>query len=106
MLLAQLLAQESTDSSGSGWATLIVYVAILGGIFYFLILRPQRTRASRHRQLMSSLVVGDEIRTAGGIFGHVRDLDEESAVIEVEDGTRLRIARGAIATKIETSVEG
>lgn len=101
-----ILAQDASDNAGSGWATLIVYVVILGSIFYFLILRPQRTRASRHRQLMASLAVGDEIRTAGGIFGFVRSLDEDSAVIEVEDGTRIRIARGAISTKIEPQTEG
>ena len=100
-----ILAQDATESTNSGWATLIVYVVILGSIFYFLILRPQRTRASRHRTLMGSLVVGDEVRTAGGIFGFVRDLDDDSAVIEVEDGTRLRVARGAIATKIEPVTE-
>lgn len=105
-MIAFILAQESTDeAAGSGWATLIIYLAILGAIFYFLILRPQRVRRDRHRKLMDSLAVGDEIRSAGGIYGTVRDLDDDSAVIEVEDGTRIRIARGAIATKVEAAGE-
>jgi preprotein translocase subunit YajC len=102
---ALIFAQESTNGTTSGWATLIVYVVILGAIFYFLILRPQRVRRERHRTLMDSLQVGDEVRTAGGVYGYIRVLDEDSAVIEVEDGTRIRFARGAIATKIEATSE-
>ncbi len=105
MLSLFILAQESTDTTAPGWVGPVFYGVIFAAIFYFLILRPQRTRASRHRSLMGSMAIGDEIRTAGGIYGFVRDLDDESAVIEVEDGTRLRIARGAIAAKITATEE-
>jgi preprotein translocase subunit YajC len=99
MMATLILAQEST---GTGWQSLVFYGVIFAAIFYFLILRPQRTRASRHRALMGALEVDDEIRTAGGMYGFVRSLDDDSVVIEVEDGTRIRIARGAIAAKIAT----
>ena len=105
MIAAFILAQDAAETSAPAWVGPLFYVVIFAAIFYFLILRPQRTRASRHRELMRSLEVGDEIRTAGGIYGFVRELDEESAVIEVEDGSRLRIARGAIATKIAIVTE-
>lgn len=100
-----ILAQESTNGGGSSAIGFIVWIGVLVGVFYFLIFRPQRTRAKRHRDLMSTLEVGDEVRSAGGIYGHIRDLDDDSAVIEVEDGTRLRIARGAIAAKIQPPSE-
>jgi preprotein translocase subunit YajC len=105
MISSFILAQDAAENTAPAWVGPLFYVVIFAAIFYFLILRPQRTRASRHRELMRSLEVGDEIRTAGGIYGFVRTLDDESAVIEVEDGTRLRIARGAIATKIAIVTE-
>ena len=88
-----------TDGGGSAVVTLILYAAILGGIFWFLIIRPNRTRTRRHKELMATLAVGDEIQTAGGIYGIVRDIDEDTAVIEVEGGSTLRVARRAIAGK-------
>ena len=95
---ALMFAQQD---SGSTVVTLILYAAILGGIFWFLIIRPNRGRVRRHQELMATLAVGDEIQTAGGIYGIVRDIDEESAVIEVEGGGTLRVARRAIAAKTE-----
>ena len=96
---ALILAQED---SGSTVVTLILYAAILGGIFWFLIIRPNRTRMRRHQDLMATLAVGDDIQTAGGIYGTIRSIDEESAVIEVEGGGTLRVARRAIAAKTVT----
>lgn len=96
-----ILAQDTTtNSGGNALVTLLVYGVILGGIFYFLIIRPNRGRARAHQELMASLSVGDEIQTAGGIFGRVRSLEDTSVVIEVEDGGTLRVARRAIATKL------
>lgn len=102
---ALLLAQDTTTDGGSAVVTLLLYAAILGGIFWFLIIRPNRTRAKRHQELMATLGVGDEVQTAGGIYGVVRDIDEDTVIIEVEDGSRLRVARRAVAGKTTTEVE-
>lgn len=99
-----MLAQDG-ESTGNAVFTLIFYAVILGGIFYFLIIRPQRTRARRHQELIGSIGVGDEVTTAGGIYGTVETIDDETAVIRVEDGGSLRIARRAIATKVSTTSE-
>ncbi len=99
MFESLILAQESTNGSNA-LVTLLIYGAILGGIFYLLILRPQRGRARRHQELMGSLEIGDEVQTAGGIYGIIRRMDEDSMVIEVEDGGSLRVARRAIASKV------
>ena len=96
-----ILAQ--TDDTGFGWEATIIWFAAIAAFFYFFVVRPNRRRRDAHKNLMDALAVGDDVRTVGGIYGKVRDLDEESAVIEVEDGSRLRIARGAISTKIETA---
>lgn len=99
---ALILAQEDGSSTV---VTLILYAAILGGIFWFLIIRPNRTRLKRHQNLMATLAVGDNVQTAGGLYGIIRSIDEESAVIEVEDGGTLRVARRAIAAKTVADTE-
>ena len=69
-------------------------------VFYFLILRPQRARMRAQQSLSASLAVGDRVQTIGGIQGVVRTLDDDTAVIEVEQG-RIRVARRAISSKLE-----
>lgn len=69
-------------------------------VFYFLILRPQRKRVKAQQALASSISVGDKVQTIGGIQGRVQSLDDATVVLEVEQG-RIRIARRAIAQKID-----
>lgn len=97
-ILAQ--AEEGAESSGNIFVTLVLYAVIIGGLFYFLMIRPQRTRMRRHEALMSELQVGDEVQTIGGIYGRIEHLDEETAVLGIEGGGRLRVARRALAAKI------
>ncbi len=96
-ILAQ--ADDAAASSGSAWQVLLLYAVIIGGLFYFLMIRPQRNRVRRHQQLVDSLEVGDEVTTIGGIYGRIEFLDEEAAVIQTEGGGRLRVARRALAGK-------
>jgi preprotein translocase subunit YajC len=77
----------------------LVFLAVMLAVFYFLILRPQRNRMKAQQQLSSSLSLGDRVQTIGGIQGVVRALDDDSVVIEVEQG-RIRVARRAIANKL------
>jgi preprotein translocase subunit YajC len=69
-------------------------------VFYFLILRPQRKRMKAQQELASSIAVGDRVQTIGGIQGRVHSLDDSSVVLELEQG-RIRLARRAIAQKID-----
>ena len=99
-MIAQTLfastGQQSTGGIGS-----FVFLAVMLAVFYFLILRPQRARMRAQQQISASLAVGDRVQTIGGIQGIVRSLDDDSAVIEVEQG-RIRVARRAISSKLES----
>ena len=103
LLLAQIIAQDSGDGGGGAAGSLgfILIIALLGGFFWFMIIRPQRNQVKQRRELVQALEVGDEIRTGGGIFGTIRRLDDESAIIEVEDGGLLKVVRLAIVSKVE-----
>jgi len=50
--------------------------------------------------MMSEIAVGDEVQTIGGIYGRIEFMDETTAVLQVEGGGRLRVARRALAGKI------
>jgi len=96
-----ILAQaETAAEEGSTWLTLILYAVVLGGLFDFLMIRPQRTRMRRQQEMIEALKIGDEVTTIGGIYGRIEFMDDTTAVLQVEGGGRLRVARRALAGKV------
>jgi len=81
--------------------TVIIFLVLIFGIFYFLFIRPQRRRQKEHQQLVEELKAGDRVITAGGIYGRIESLAEDSIVIKVESGATLRVARNSIALRRE-----
>ena len=94
----QLAADSSKNGSG-GVATLIFFVPLIL-VFYFLMIRPQRTRMRQHQDLMRALEVGDEVETIGGIFGTIRTVSDDEFTLEISPGTTVRISRGAVRRKV------
>jgi preprotein translocase subunit YajC len=80
-----------------------IFLILLFGMFYFLIIRPQRKRQQRHQELMDALQPGDRIITIGGIHGQIESMTEENIILKVESGATLRMARNAVAYKQEIS---
>ncbi len=100
ILASSLVVAQAGDGGGSsGLLSFLVIILVLGGFFWFLIIRPQRNQLRRRQELSASLEVGDAVRTGGGIMGVVRRIDEDSVVLEVEDGGLLRVARMAVVHK-------
>jgi preprotein translocase subunit YajC len=101
--MIRILAQSSGGtSSGGSLVSLLFPLVLLGGVFYFLLLRPNRTRQRQQQSLLKSLQVGDEVMTAGGIFGTLKDIDEEDDIVTVEiaPGTEVRMLRRAISQRM------
>ena len=77
----------------------IVYFALLAVAFFFLIVRPQRRQLAARRALIQAVDVGDEIITAGGIYGVVLSIDEDTMQVEIAPGVVLTLAREAVARR-------
>ena len=82
---------------GSGFLVLLV---VMFGFLYFLLIRPQRAQQRKHADLLSSLKPGDEVVTAGGIYGEVVQLDAERVMLEIDEDVRIAVARRAIASVV------
>jgi len=83
----------------------LIVIVVLFGLFWVVLLRPQRRRAAVQRALLSSLEPGDEIISTGGMFGVIRSIDEEELHVEVSDGVVVRMARRAVAGIVEHEEE-
>ena len=87
----------------------ILIIAVLFGLMYFLMIRPQRMKAQQQRQMLTAVAPGDEILTVGGIYGIVQELepDEDGGdlVVEIADGIHVRVARKALAMVVKPEDE-
>jgi preprotein translocase subunit YajC len=77
-------------------AGLLVVVALFV-LFWLLLIRPQRRRQRVQEEMIGSLAVGDEIVTAGGLYGEITALDEDEVYLEIAEGVEVRVARRAVA---------
>ena len=109
MLITFALLQAAEEAAASGTSSIItsiLFFAVIGGLFWFLLIRPQRTRSKRQKAVVSSLEVGDEVHTIGGIIGTIEFMDDASAVLQIEGGGRMRVVRRAIADKYVPPTQG
>ena len=85
-------------SSGGGFFFIIIIAFLL---LWLIVVRPQRKRQNQQRALVNELQVGDEVLTAGGIYGTVSRLDEDEVTVEIAPRTEVRVARRAVAGVIQ-----
>jgi preprotein translocase subunit YajC len=70
-------------------------------LLWLFVLRPQRRRSTEQLQMQDTLRVGDEVITAGGIRGYVRQLDEEVLKVEIAPEVVVRLDRRAVAALVQ-----
>ncbi len=91
-------ATASTTAGMGDFSTILMIVMMLG-ILYFMIIRPENKRKKEAEQLRSSLKVGDEIVTIGGITGKVVNVKDDRFVIETgADQVRIEFTKWALST--------
>jgi len=105
VLLSGCLPATTTSPSGetgtaSGWEStwpMLAFLAVIFVFFWFVMIRPQRKRQKEHQNMMEGLNKGDRVITAGGIYGSIESLSEDSVVLKMEGGQTIRVARGSVA---------
>lgn len=79
-------------------------IVMIFAVFYFLLLRPQQKKAKVHQEMVQNLRRGDRIVTSGGIVATVsRVVNDNEAIIEVEDQVKLRVIKSAISEVVSKS---
>ncbi len=98
------LSEASTTNTVNGGntflgiLTMIIPLALMVLIFYFLIIRPEKKRNKEMQDMLSNIQVADEVVTNGGIIGRVLSVKEDTVLIETgSDRTKIRVMKSAIA---------
>lgn len=85
-----------TGGAQGGLMGMLLPLALFVVIFYFLIIRPQKKRQRQHQEMLASIKRGDQVVTAGGFFGIVRETKDDSYILEIADGVKARILKSSV----------
>lgn len=92
VLLAKSGASAASGNAGQGsLITMILLYAVIFGVFWFFVIRPQGKQRKEHDALLTTLEVGDSILTTSGFFGVVIDITDEIVIVEFGSNKNCRI---------------
>jgi preprotein translocase subunit YajC len=94
---AQSAAAGGGNPSQQVFLTTVVPLALLFGIFYFLLIRPQTQKAKEHDKMLRDLKRNDEVVTTGGLIGRIHELGDRVVTLEIASNVRVRVERSQIA---------
>ena len=92
-----LLLFAPSGQGGAGMSAFLIQIALFIGIFYFLLIRPQRRQAEQHKQLLASLQRGDRIVTSSGIIAEVLHIKDEEVTVRSGEA-KFVITRSAVSS--------
>ena len=75
---------------------MIVWVAIMIALCYFMLIRPQQRKEKERLALIGGIKTGDRIIFGGGIIGTVANLKDKVLVVKVSEDTKLEILRASV----------
>lgn len=81
---------------GNIFSSLIIPLALMFAVFYFLLIRPQQKRQKARNSMLDSLQKGDSVIKIGGIHGNIVDINDEKVTLKVNDDMRLTFERNSI----------
>lgn len=91
---------DGAQPAGSGMGSILMIVALFV-VFYFFMIRPQQKRQKEIRKFRESLDKGSKVVTAGGIYGTIREVRDNSFIIEIDNNVRVRIDKGSVYPSAE-----
>ena len=98
---AQTAATTAAAAAPAGTPStlgMILPFALMFGVFYFLMIRPQQKKVKDHESLVSGLQKGEEVITNAGIFGKIHGIADKFITLEVDNNVRIKVLKNQIAT--------
>ncbi|MCL2209344.1 MAG: preprotein translocase subunit YajC [Treponema sp.] len=107
-ILPLLMAPPAGGAESAGAGGLLgslVPFALIIGIFYFLIIRPQSKKRKETEKMLASIKKGDKIVTIGGVYGTVQNVKDTTVIIKVDDNVKIEFLRSAISNILSSKEE-
>ena len=91
-----ILLQAAPGGGAQGLIQLVVPFGLMFLVFWFLIIKPQKKEQEEHKNFLGGLKSGDQVVTAGGIFGKVVQVDDTIVTLEIAKNTKIKILKAQI----------
>ncbi|MBR5694968.1 MAG: preprotein translocase subunit YajC [Paludibacteraceae bacterium] len=93
-MVSSILLQAAAPE-GAGFSTIIMMIAIFA-IFYFFMIRPQKKRQEEIKKFRDALQVGDEVVTSGGIHGKIKEINDNTMIVEIANNVNITVDKASI----------
>jgi len=105
MTLATILLQAGAAATGQGsMMSMLLPMLLIFVVFYFFMIRPQNKKQKEIQKARAALKTGDKVITSGGIFGKIKDMKDDSFIIEISENVRIRVEKSAVFAAATDSV--
>lgn len=98
---SQFYIAAATQGGLFGNMNMLIPMALLFGIFYFMLIRPQQRKEKDRRKLIENLKTGERVMFSGGIIGTVTNVKEHTFIVKIAENVKIEIARGAVTKVLE-----
>ena len=85
---------------------MVIFLVVIFAVMYFLMIRPRQKQQKEHEEMTKELRAGDRVIIAGGIYGQIERLGEDTAILKIESGATMKVARSSILGKQEVEESG
>lgn len=96
MLNSIFFLQAEGEAPAGGGYQMLIMIGIIIVVFYFFMIRPQQKKQKAETKMRESLGKGDKVTTIGGIHGRIVSVDDLTALVEVDNGVKLKIEKTAL----------
>jgi preprotein translocase subunit YajC len=96
-MLVLTATASGAAGAGGGMIGFLIQIALLGAVFYFLILRPQQKRAKEHEAKLQGVQKNDEVVTGGGLMGKVTKVADDHVEVEIAPNVRVKALKSMLA---------
>ena len=93
------------EGLGGIWG-MVIFLVVIFAIMYFLMIMPRQKQQKQHEEMEKELRVGDKVIIAGGIYGQIESLGEETVILKIESGATMRVARNSILGQQQVQESG
>jgi preprotein translocase subunit YajC len=104
---AYAMGAPGGGGAGSGGMdpSFLIMMAVLFGIFYFLIIRPQQKKQKELKEMLANLKYGDLVLSSGGLQGKITGLTDTVVTLEVADKVRVKVSRNFIVAVLQKAAK-
>lgn len=89
----------------AGLLQMVGMFVILGGMFYFLLIRPQQKQRKEQENLLKNVKTGDKILMNSGIYGIVSNVKEKTLMVKIADNVKVEVLKSAVGSVVQKSAE-